>query len=85
MGKDVSDRQLKMVYFLFKLCSGSARIRDVIFAIRSDLFIFLYLSVSVADPGCLSRIPDSKRFWIPDPDPHQRIEGLLTQKIVSEI
>jgi hypothetical protein len=30
---------------------------------------------SVADPGCLPRIPDlgSKRFRIPDPDLHQRI------------
>ncbi len=38
--------------------------------------------LSVADPGCLNRIPDpnfsipypvSKRFRIPAPDPHQRI------------
>jgi hypothetical protein len=30
---------------------------------------------SDADPGCLSQIPDSgsKRFRIPDPNPHQRI------------
>jgi hypothetical protein len=39
---------------------------------------------SVADPGCLSRIPDTnffhpvsriqgqKDYWIPDPDPHPR-------------
>jgi hypothetical protein len=39
-----------------------------------------------ADPECLSRIdlnfsipdPGSKRFWIPDPVPHQRIKVLLT-------
>ncbi len=42
--------------------------------------IYTVLISSVADPGCLSRIPDpnfsiqdpgSKKFWIPDP--HQRI------------
>jgi hypothetical protein len=48
---------------------------------------------SVADPKCLSRIqifpsrisePGSKRFRIPDTDPHQRIEVVfLTQKIGS--
>jgi hypothetical protein len=46
---------------------------------------------SDANPGCLSRItdpnfsiqdPGSKRFWIPDPDRHQRINVYLTQKIV---
>jgi hypothetical protein len=47
------------------------------------------LVISVADPGCLSRIPDpnfsipdsgSKRFRIPDRDPHPRIQVFLTQK-----
>jgi hypothetical protein len=27
----------------------------------------------------------SKRFWIPDPDPHQRISVFLTQKFVSKL
>jgi hypothetical protein len=49
---------------------------------------------SVADPGCLSRIPDLnffhpgsrvKRFWIPDPDPHQRIKVFVTQKTVFKL
>jgi hypothetical protein len=41
----------------------------------------LYLT-SVADPGCLSRIQgqEDSGFWIPDPDPHQRILIFLTQK-----
>jgi hypothetical protein len=45
-------------------------------------------------PGCLSRIrifpsrihdPGSKRFWISDPDPHQRIQLFLIQKIVFKL
>jgi hypothetical protein len=39
-------------------------------------------NTSVADAGCLSRIPDpnftiqdTKKFRIPDPDPHQRMCG----------
>jgi hypothetical protein len=39
---------------------------------------------SVADPGCLSRIPDPN-FSIPDPDPHQGIYIFLTQKIFSKL
>jgi hypothetical protein len=46
---------------------------------------------SVADPGCLFRIPDPnffhpgsrvKKIRIPDPNPHERIKVFLTQKIV---
>jgi hypothetical protein len=45
------------------------RIRDVL----SRIQIF-----SIPDPG-LKKLPD------PDPHPHQRIFGILTQKIVSKL
>jgi hypothetical protein len=54
----------------------------------------MYLACSVADPGCLPRIPDPN-FPIPDPGPrlkkipipapHQSIKVFLTQKIVSKL
>jgi hypothetical protein len=39
----------------------------------------------VPDPGSEYFIPDpgSERSWIPDPDPHKRIEVFLTQITVS--
>jgi hypothetical protein len=51
---------------------------------KRPTLVFFLVPISVADPGCLSRIPDphfsipdpgsrSKRFRIPDSDPHQRI------------
>jgi hypothetical protein len=52
------------------------------------------LKFSVADPGCLSRIPDpnfsvpdsgSRVKMIQDPDPHKRIKIFLTKKIVSKL
>ena len=51
------------------------------FTLLSIKFIIL---LSVADPRSH---PDrlSKRFWIPGPDPHQRIEVFLTKKFVSEL
>jgi hypothetical protein len=48
---------------------------------------------SVADPGCLSRIPDtnnsipdpgSKRLRIPDLDPHRRL-SIFNQTIISKL
>jgi hypothetical protein len=49
---------------------------------------------SIADPRCLSPIPDpnfsipdpgSKRFRIPDPDQHRRIQVFLAEKFVSDL
>jgi hypothetical protein len=38
---------------------------------------FICQQKSVADPGCLSRIPD--------PDKHQRIYVFLTQKMIRDV
>jgi hypothetical protein len=79
----------------FPLCRNT----DSLHKQRTDISYAGYLHSSIADPGCLSRIPESnfsipypgfwiqgpKRFGIPDPDPHQRIEGFLALKTVSKL
>ncbi len=54
--------------------------------------VLAYLIGSVAGLGCLSGIamekfpdPGSKRFRIPNPNPHQRIQVFLALKIVSKL
>jgi hypothetical protein len=58
------------------------------------LFISLNHNSSVADPKCLSRIPDpnfsipdpgSKRFLIPNPDPHKKCLVFIALKTVSKL
>ncbi len=57
---------------------------------RKIISYLTWHSSSVADPGCLFRIPDlnfyipdpgSKRFWIPDTDRHKKFEVSLAQTI----
>jgi hypothetical protein len=48
----------------------------------AKLQVRLNVALSVADPGCLSRI---RIFSIPDPHPHQRFLSILTLKNVSKL
>ncbi len=45
---------------------------------------YLHNESSVADPGCLSRIPNPELTRSRIRDPHQRIQVFLTQKTISK-